>query len=109
MKCQILLSYGRAYQSIFLHPSQVKKLRTTTGHADPYKWEYLYNGVTCLVKVQPALIEQKDGSYKAFFPSVTEEFIEEALKKILTDQKYGRHDPVKGETWVRVFVEHDSA
>jgi hypothetical protein len=38
----------------------------------------------CIVTIQPALIKQKDGSYKAFFSSVTEELIEEALKKILT-------------------------
>jgi hypothetical protein len=47
------------------------------------------------------LIEQEDGRDKAFFPSVTEELVEEALKKILTDQNYGIHDPAKAETWVR--------
>ena len=53
------------------------------------------------MKIQPALIEQKDGSYKACFPGVTEEFIEEALKKILTIQNYGIHDSNNIETWVR--------
>jgi hypothetical protein len=47
------------------------------------------------------LIEQDDGSYKAFFPGITEELVEEALKKILADQNYGIHDPKKSETWVR--------
>ena len=85
----------------FFTPAQVKKLRTPTGHADPYKWKYSYNDFNCMVKIQPALIEQKDGSYKAFFPSVTEELVEEALKKILSDQRYGIHDPNNVETWVR--------
>ena len=85
----------------FFSPRQVEKLRTTTGHANPYKWHYSYNGAPCMVKVQPALIEQKDGSYKAFFPSITEEFVEEALKKILADQQYGVHDPDNVVTWVR--------
>lgn len=85
----------------FFTPQQIKKLRTETGHADPYKWDYTYNGIPCMVKIQPALIEQKDGSYLAFFPSVTEELVEEALKKILTDQQHGMHDPQKEETWVR--------
>ncbi len=85
----------------FFTPKQVEKLRTPTGHADPYKWEYIYRGIPYIVKVQPALIEQENGSYKAFFPGVTEEFVEEALKKILADQKYGIHDPENVLTWVR--------
>lgn len=85
----------------FFSPQQIKKLRTESGLAEPYKWNYTYDGIPCMVKIQPALIEQTDGSYKAFFPSITEELIEEALKKILTDQQYGLHDPQSTETWVR--------
>lgn len=85
----------------FFTPNQVAKLRTPTGHADPYKWSYLYNETEYEVKIQPALIEQPDGSYKAFFPGITEELVEEALKKILADQRYGIHDPHILETWVR--------
>ena len=47
------------------------------------------------------MIEQKNGGYKAFFPGATEELVEEALKKILTDQNYGLHDPKNAETWIR--------
>jgi hypothetical protein len=85
----------------FFTSAQVEKLRIPTGHADPYKQPYSYKGMDCTVTIQPALIEQENGSYKAFFPSVTEELIEEALKKILTDQNYGIHDPAKSETWVK--------
>ena len=85
----------------FFTANQVKKLRTPTGHADPYKWSYSYNGIEYEVKIQPGLIEQPDESYKAFFPSATEELVEEALKKILADQRYGTHDPRNTETWVR--------
>lgn len=85
----------------FFTPGQVDKLRTPTGHANPYKWAYHYNNIACEVKIQPALIEQSDGSYKAFFPSVTEELIEESLKKILADQRYGIHDAANTETWIR--------
>ncbi len=85
----------------FFTPTQAEKLRTKTGHADPFKWEFTHNQKPCMVKIQPALIEQPDGSYKAFFPSVTEEFVEEALKKILACQQYGFHDATKVETWVR--------
>ena len=85
----------------FFTPRQVEKLRTDGGLAEPFKWEYSYNGKRCTIKIQPALIEQKDGKYKAFFPGVTEELVEEALKKILTDQRHGIHDPKNVETWVR--------
>lgn len=85
----------------FFTPKQVNKLRLPSGHADPYKWEYMRKDIPCMVKIQPALLEQEDGSYKAFFPSVTEELVEEALKKIFTDQYYGLHDAANNESWVR--------
>ncbi len=85
----------------FFTPRQVEKIRTPTGHADPYKWEYIYNDMPCAVKIQPAQIEQKDGKYKSFFPGITEELVEEALKKIFTDQQLGIHDPQNIETWIR--------
>lgn len=85
----------------FFTAKQVEKLRNIDGTAQPYEWAYTNNGVVCTVIVQPALIKQKNGTYKAFFPGVTEEFIEEALKKILSDQHYGLHDSKNMETWVR--------
>lgn len=85
----------------FFTAAKVKKLRTETGHADPFKWSYRYSDIDCMVKIQPALIEQEDGGYLAYFPSVTEELVEEALKKILANQRYGMHDPRNVETWVR--------
>lgn len=83
----------------FFTPLQVQKLRTKDGHANPYEYAYTHNGVESVVSIQPALLKQADGKYKAFFPGVTEELIEEALKKILVDQR-GRHDAENVETWV---------
>jgi hypothetical protein len=76
------------------------KLRPENGHPDPYEWEYVDNNIKYMVVVQPALIKV-NGSYKAYFPGTTEELIEEAIKKILSDQQYGIHDPTNSETWVR--------
>jgi len=93
-----------AWESIpkyFTTAHQAKRLRTATGHADPVQWEYIYNDQNYKVKIQPALVEQKDGSYQACFPGVTEELVEEALKKILSDQVNGYHDPKEAESWVR--------
>lgn len=85
----------------FLTPAQQDKLRTDGGHADPYDWEYSYQGNPCKVRIQPALIEQDSGGFRAMFPSVTEELVEEALKKIFTDQQYGLHDAARAESWVK--------
>jgi hypothetical protein len=85
----------------FLTAKQQEKLRTPEGLAQSYQWEYSYQGKSFKVRIQPALIAQKDGRDKAFFPSVTEEMIEEALKKILTDQQYGIHDFARSESWVK--------
>jgi hypothetical protein len=85
----------------FFTPNQVGKLRTADGLAKPYKWEYSYNGFPCAVKIQPALIEEEDGNFRACFPGVTEELVEEALKKFFTDKHYGTHDPQNSESWIR--------
>ena len=85
----------------FFTPKQVEKLRTADGLARPCKWEYSYNGFPCTVKIQPALIEEEDGNFRAYFPGVTEELVEEALKKFFTDKHYGTHDPHNAESWVR--------
>lgn len=78
----------------------LEKLRPEKGQPDPYEWEYIDDQHKYIVVIQPALIKV-NGSYKAYFPSATEELIEEALKKILSDQQYGIHDPKHSETWVR--------
>ncbi len=85
----------------FFTTKQVEKLRTDKGLAEPYEWIYTENQNTYTVTIQPAFIRQKNGSYKAFFPGITEELLEEALKKILTDQQYAIHDPEKTESWIK--------
>jgi len=85
----------------FLTERQAVKLRTKNGHADPVEWFYTDRNYNFVVRIQPALIKQSNGKYKAYFPGVTEELIEEALKKFLTIQSHGLHDPDKNETWVR--------
>ena len=48
----------------FLTPKMVDGLRTETGHADPYKFDYKYQNEGLTVRIQPALIEQEDGKYR---------------------------------------------
>ena len=76
------------------------KLRPEKDRERPYEWEYIEQGCKYMVVIQPAFIKEND-DYRAYFPSVTEELIEEALKKILSDQNCGIHDPKNVETWVK--------
>ena len=70
------------------------------GWPNPYEWSYTESGSHYKVVIQPALIKV-NGKYKAFFPSTTEELIEEVLKKTLTEQQCGIHSENEAETWVR--------
>lgn len=85
----------------FFTPKQVEKLRSKDGSAKPFEWAFTYHGKSCNVIIQPAFIKDSDGVTRAYFPSVTEELTEEALKKILTMQNMALHNVEKSETWVR--------
>ena len=100
------IEYWERIPKYFLNAKQIEKLIPEKGQPDPYKYEYRVKnsaGVEMPYKVviQPALIEQLDGKFKAFFPTKTEENIEEVLKKIFTEQNYGIHDPNNIESWVK--------
>lgn len=84
----------------FFSPQMMKKLRTEAGLANPYSWEYQSNHRNFKVVIQSASIKQPDDSYLSVFPSITEELIEEALKKIFAEQN-GIHDPANAESWVK--------
>ncbi|GKS70604.1 hypothetical protein W03_26080 [Nitrosomonas sp. PY1] len=100
------VEYWESIPKYFLTPKQITKLRTIDGLAKPYEWDYTVKNMEgrvlpCKSEIQPALIKQEDGNYKAFFPTKAEETIEEVLKKIFTDQQYGIHDPQNLESWVK--------
>lgn len=105
--CSNTIEEWECVPKYFFTKNLVEKLRTPTGHADPYTWKYTHNDIRgrdkqCQVVIQPALIlNKKENKYYAYFPGITEELIEEALKKILSDQNYSFHDSQKFETWVK--------
>lgn len=80
--------------------------RDENGHLPVYVQDFEYKSadlneaIECRVKVRPASIEIEPGVYKQFYPSQNEEIIEEVLKKIFTDQRYGLHYPAETESWV---------
>jgi hypothetical protein len=77
----------------------VENLRNEDGLSGSYKWDYYHNNISYNVRIQPALIEDEDGKEQACFPGATEELVEEALKKIFSDQ-HGAHNPKDHESWV---------
>lgn len=98
--------YWENIPKYFFTPSQIKKHRNADGLAQPQKLPYTLRDregqpVAYEVEIAPALIEQPDGAYQAFFPTQSEELIEEVLKKIFSDQTYGLHTPKENESWVR--------
>lgn len=86
---------------------QQNALRDDRGRLPVHVAEFEYSSpnldrpARCRIKIKPALIEVEKGVYKDFYPSQTEEIIEEVLKKIFTDQQYGFHSPRDLESWVR--------
>ena len=100
------VEYWERIPKYFFSPEQQNKLREPSGLAQSFTYEYkLRNNagqeLPYKVRIQPALIQQPDGKDKAFFPTKTEENIEEVLKKIFTEQNHGIHDPKNIESWVR--------
>jgi len=84
-----------------INSKQAAKLRTADGLSMPHDFSYRHSEGSYKLTIQPALIRQSNGSYKAFFPGPTEEVVEEALKKIFIERNYGIHDVQNSESWVR--------
>ena len=86
---------------------QQTALRDEKGRLPVHVAEFEYSSVSldrpvrCKVKIKPALIEVEEGVFQDFYPSQGEEIIEEVLKKIFTDQRYGMHSARDTESWVR--------
>lgn len=89
-----------AIPKYFNSPQKQKLLRDKSGLASPVSHEFEHNNTNYILRIQPALI--KEGSdYKAYFPSASEEAIEEVLKKFLTKKGKSMHSKKESETWVR--------
>jgi hypothetical protein len=100
------VEYWERIPKYFISTQEQEKLRTADGLAKPYEHEYKLKDkegreLSYKVDIQPALIKGENGKYKAFFPTRTEESIEEVLKKIFTEQNHGIHDPKNIESWVK--------
>ncbi len=90
-------------------PRKQGLMRDPKGNLPVYEQEFLYRPtalglpkeIQCKMTVQPAHIKNSDGTYSQYYPSTDEELMEEVLKKLFTDQQFGRHTPNANESWVK--------
>lgn len=83
-------------------------LRDESGRLPVYEQVFHYHAspksenapVICKLTIQPASIKTGEG-FTDFYPSANEHLIEEVLKKIFSDQRYGLHDVAQSESWVK--------
>lgn len=53
---------------------------------------FQYRGVTYTRTIYPARVTDLDGQHRDYYPSITEELVEDALRKLATDQHSGYFD-----------------
>lgn len=68
------------------------KKRTEQGFLDLLEVDFNYRGTSLKAIIQPARIREEDGTAKDYYPSANEELIEDALRKIASDQQNGYFD-----------------
>ena len=88
-----------------LSRKQQDGLRDSNGRLPVFEKDFHYRSKRCRVAIQPASIKQKDGSYLDYYPGVGEELIEEVIKKVFADQRYGIHDVEQLESWARFSLQ----
>lgn len=76
-------------------------LRDQNGRLPVYEHSYEFRQKRWRVEVMPALITDKDGVRRDFYPSTDEELVEEVLRKFFADQRFGVHDVRDAESWVK--------
>ena len=67
---------------------QMDKIRKAKGFLDLHQVEFSYRGATLKTIIQAArVLDEKTGTSKDYYPSGSEELIEDALRKIAADQQ----------------------
>ena len=68
------------------------KMRTDKGFLDLLKLDFNYKGMALKAIIQPARIEDSNGTAQDYYPSANEELVEDALRKIAAEQCHGYFD-----------------
>lgn len=72
-----------------------------TGTVEPQKFKITLGNDVIDIKIQPALLEDESGNTLPYFPSETEELVEDVIRKFLADERYGVHQQSPMQTWVK--------
>ncbi|MBL4679591.1 MAG: hypothetical protein JKY88_02560 [Pseudomonadales bacterium] len=85
----------------FVTEEQQAAMRTPEGFLSTLKRCFKIADVDWAMEIQPAQIQMPDGSEQAFYPGYSEEVIEDALRKLFTQDEYGAYDSDHVKSWVR--------
>lgn len=66
-------------------------LRTKEGYLPVLEKNFLYNGIECKLRITAAPIDDENGT-NFYYPSANEEIVEDALRKIASDNQKGYFD-----------------
>lgn len=78
-----------AVPKYFASKKRMAELRKHGQFLTSLRREFKHRGKSYQVKITPARIEEENGEEKEYYPSWREELVEEALKKIASDQLNG--------------------
>lgn len=75
--------------------SDMHTIRTHDGYLPPYETEFKYNGENYKIKITPALIKDIDGVTRAYYPSASEELVEDTLRRLACEANQGFYSQEK--------------
>ena len=71
---------------------QMSTMRSADGYLPKARRNFDYMGSVFAVEIRPARVSDKDGKEKEYYPSLREELVEDALRKIAAEQNHGFYE-----------------
>jgi hypothetical protein len=78
-----------AIPKYFSSPKKMAELRHSGRFLDILEREFRHRDTSYKVEITPARLKRQDNSQIEYYPTTREELVEEALRKIATDERYG--------------------
>ena len=104
-QCSNTIELWDGVPKYFVAKQRQDKLRDEKGNLPLLKKEFKYRGVDCRVIIQPVVLELNDGTDKAYYPSASEEMLEDVLRKFFSERQLGFHDVTQNESWVKFSLQ----
>jgi len=79
-------------------------LRNEQDRLPVHEYGFEHRDKRCRIEVQPASIKV-GGKFRDFYPSADEELVEEVIRKIFSDQRFGLHIAPATESWVQFSLQ----